>query len=66
MPRFVALFFSSGLEGVGQKNTAAFEVFASEKGTWTIMMTMANGMTCIMAAGHSWQNLPKELAGKLT
>lgn len=51
--------------GVGQKNTTAFEVFASEKGTWTIMMTMTNGMTCIMAAGHSWKNLPKEMAGSL-
>jgi hypothetical protein len=49
--------------GLSQKSTEAFEIFTSDKGTWTVMMTMSNGMTCIMAAGHSWQNLPKELAG---
>ncbi len=52
--------------GLSQKSTEAFEIFTSDKGTWTVMMTMSNGMTCIMAAGHSWENLPKELAGTKT
>ncbi len=52
--------------GLSQKSTEAFEIFTSEKGTWTVMMTMSNGQTCIMAAGHSWQNLPKEIAGAKT
>lgn len=52
--------------GLSQKSTEAFEIFTSEKGTWTVMMTMSNGQTCIMAAGHSWQNLPKEILGAKT
>ena len=52
--------------GLSQKSTEAFEIFTSEEGSWTVMMTMSNGTTCIMAAGHSWQNLPQELAGTKT
>ena len=52
--------------GISQKNTEAFEIFVSEKGTWTVTMTMSNGLTCVMAVGHSWQTLPKKLAGSMT
>ena len=52
--------------GLSQKSTEAFEIFTSEEGTWTVMMTMINGKTCIMAAGHSWKNLPKEAIGTKT
>lgn len=52
--------------GISQKSTEAFEVFASESGTWTVVMTMSNGMTCVMAAGHSWQNIPFKVAGPVT
>ncbi len=52
--------------GISQKNTEAFEIFASEKGTWTVVMTTSTGMTCIMAAGHSWKDLPKVALGPVT
>ncbi len=42
------------------------EVFASiETGTWTIMITMPNGITCLMASGQSFESLdePVEPAG---
>ena len=45
--------------GLSSANKIAMEIYASEKGSWTVMMTMTNGMTCIMAAGHSWQEGPK-------
>lgn len=33
-----------------------FEVwFSEEKGTWTILMTKADGTTCIMASGTNWR-----------
>ena len=48
--------------GISQKNTEAFEIFVSEKGTWTVTMTMSNGLTCVMAVGHSWQKLPAQVA----
>lgn len=35
------------------------EIFGSENGgTWTAIMTMPGGQTCIMAAGKSWQAIP--------
>ncbi len=52
--------------GLSQKSTEAFEIFTSEEGTWTVMMTMASGQTCIMATGHSWEDLPKQLLGTKT
>ncbi len=40
-----------------QNSNRVFEVWHStEKGTWTILMTMANGTTCIMASGTNWRD----------
>lgn len=40
--------------GLNQSN-GVVEVFASsETGTWTILVTMPSGMSCLMAAGQSW------------
>ena len=42
------------------------EVYASlETGTWTITVTMPNGITCLVASGQSYENLeePVEPAG---
>jgi len=39
-----------------QSDEHLFEVwFSPEKGTWTILMTHADGRTCIMASGTNWQ-----------
>lgn len=38
------------------QNNGMVEVFASDDtGTWTILVTMPNGMSCLMAAGKAWQ-----------
>jgi hypothetical protein len=38
------------------------EVFASlETGTWTITVTMPDGMTCLVASGQSFENLDEPL-----
>jgi len=52
--------------GISTKNTEAFEVFASEAGTWTVVMTLSNGVACVMAAGHSWQDIPRKIAETAT
>jgi len=52
--------------GLSAKNKIAMEIYASDKGSWTVMMTTTNGMTCIMAAGHSWQEGPKLESGPRT
>jgi hypothetical protein len=31
------------------------EVYVSDKGTWTIVMTTAQGIACILAAGDTWE-----------
>ena len=35
------------------------EVFSSPKGTWTLVITQPNGMSCLIAAGQDWEELPK-------
>ncbi len=41
---------------------AIMELFVSDKGTWTIIITQQNGIACIVAAGNDWEQLP-EIAG---
>lgn len=51
--------------GMADNNTVV-EVYASEKtGTWTITVTTASGMTCLVATGQGFENLsePQEAAG---
>jgi len=39
------------------------EVYASmETGTWTITVTMPNGITCLVASGQSFENLEEPVA----
>lgn len=43
------------------------EVFASKKGTWTIIYTRPGGPTCLVAVGDNWQQVdePLNLTGHL-
>ena len=47
-------------------NGAIIEIFASPTGTFTIIVTQPNGLTCVMAAGEYWEDLPNRLAGAHT
>ena len=50
--RYGEVFAGGGL----QNSSSVFEVwFSEEKGTWTILMTRPNGMSCIMASGTNWR-----------
>lgn len=53
----LAADYGEMFEGGGLQGTqAVFEVWISrEEGTWTILMTRADGMSCIMAAGTDWR-----------
>lgn len=42
-------------------NGSVIEVLASPKGTFTIIMTQPNGVTCLMVAGESWKHAPASL-----
>ena len=42
-----------------QSNGNLLQVYASEeKQTWTVVSTTPNGLSCIVAAGKTWENLP--------
>lgn len=48
--------------GLGSNN-AVMEIYASdETGTWTITVTMTNGMTCLVASGDAFEPLEEALA----
>ena len=47
--------------GLGATNSVV-EVFAStETGTWTITVTMPNGLTCLVASGQAYESLSEPL-----
>jgi hypothetical protein len=42
-----------------QSNGNLLQVYASqEKGTWTVVSTTPSGLSCIVAAGKTWETLP--------
>ena len=45
-------------------NGSVVEVFASDAGTWTILVTDADGRTCLAAAGEAWQEMAAVIEGK--
>ena len=50
--------------GLGANN-AVMEVFASlDSGSWTITVTMANGITCLVASGQAFEELVEALPPK--
>ena len=50
--------------GLGANNSVV-EVFSSnETGSWTITVTVANGMTCLVASGQNFETLAEALPAK--
>ena len=39
---------------------ALIEIFASEKGTWTMLATGGNGISCVAGAGDGWDAVEPE------
>jgi len=42
--------------GVSATGKSLLEVYTSSEGSWTVLLTTAKGVACIMGAGHSWQD----------
>ena len=38
--------------------TGLVELYVSKTGTWTVIVSSPGGRACIVAAGHSWEQLP--------
>lgn len=44
-------------------NGNVIEVLVSESGSWTIILTRPDGVSCVVAAGEAWQDLPELVSG---
>ena len=56
MTKALAERFSERRGGAGlTREGKMIEVFISDQGTWTILMSQATGLSCMMAAGSDWQ-----------
>ena len=55
--------FGETLRSVGlHEGDAVVEVYSSEAtGTWTILMTRPDGITCLLAAGERWEQSVKPI-----
>jgi hypothetical protein len=51
--------YGESRRGIGiAGNNAVMELFASgETGTWTVTVTLTNGMTCLLASGQNFESL---------
>ena len=48
--------------GLGKNQDTVVELYVSSHGSWTILVTLTNGMSCIAASGENW-TAPDGLAG---
>ena len=47
-------------------NGMVIEVLASPSGSFTIILTQTSGMSCVMADGEAWENVPLKDKGQGT
>ncbi len=45
-------------------NGSVLEVLASNNGSWTIIVTAPNGLSCAVATGESWETMPLKLSSQ--
>ncbi len=41
---------------------SVLEIFTSPTGTWTIVMTQPDGVSCLMAVGEHWEAMSRKLS----
>lgn len=45
-------------------NGSVLEILTSRSGeSWSILVTMPNGMTCLIASGENWEKVAPQTAG---
>lgn len=55
--------YAENTVGLGLVNNGSvLEIFASKKGSWTILVTKPNGISCVVATGESWEEVPRIMA----
>ncbi len=48
--------------GLGKNQQSVAELYVRSKGSWTILVTLTNGMSCIAAAGENWTDTAEQAA----
>ena len=48
--------------GLAKGGKSMVEVFASDSGSWTVIVTNTEGLSCIVASGESWHDVPSASA----
>jgi hypothetical protein len=46
--------------GLAKNQQSVVELYVSSQGSWTILVTLTNGMSCIAAAGENWTEAQKQ------
>lgn len=53
--------------GLTAEGRRVFEVFVSNQGSWTLVVTHTNGSACVASSGNNWTDIPTmDLAEKAT
>jgi hypothetical protein len=61
--RFLNTLHAEHLSALGLVNPQTVaEVYVSEQGTWTIVVTNVAGVSCLVLSGEGWQEVPKPQA----
>ena len=47
-----------------QSDRRVLELYASPSGSWTAILTLPSGKSCVVASGEAWTVLPPEPAGE--
>lgn len=59
--------YQESRRGIGVSGEAAIvEIYTSKAGTYTIIVTRPDGLSCIIAAGSGWEELPPPIEEKDT
>ena len=45
--------------GLAARGQSVIELFVGGNGSWTILITRTNGMSCVASSGKDWTDLPR-------
>ena len=49
--------------GIADNGSAVYEILTRSDGaTWTLLYSLPNGTSCLMATGQHWQSVPQNVA----
>jgi len=51
--------YQENLRAIGlTSRLTVLEIYVSDRGTWTALVSNPQGMSCVVAAGEAWQEIP--------